>query len=204
MRWLAENCTAGNKRLQVETDRVIYRAGQPIVITARAFDEQFKETTAYELSARFNPAGKALPAKLAPQPASQSYSGQLDSQLAESTATDVAGQTEVLAAREIEVIATRSGQEVARAVAKVQILPDTRELLQPRAQPEQLAELAKSAGGTVLRSASELAALLETMPPIPGDAVVTRQPVWDSAWLWLAIIGLLGVEWTLRRLAGYG
>ena len=64
--------------------------------------------------------------------------------------------------------------------------------------------LAEESGGTVLTSSSDLAALLETMPPITGDSLVTRQPIWDSPWLWLLIVGLLAAEWSLRRLAGYG
>lgn len=203
VRWLAENSTAGNKRLQIETDRVIYRAGQPIVITARAFDEQFKETTDYTVTAQFKQP-RPLPSPLTANPAGKNYRGQLDAQLPAAAPEDAAGQSGVLAAREIEVIATRSGQEVARAAAKVQVLPETRELLQPRAQPETLAQLATAANGSVLRSSSELATLLESMPPKEGDAVITRQPIWDTAWLWLVIVGLLGIEWTLRRLAGYG
>ena len=35
---MTENSVLGNKRLFVETDRVIYRAGQPIQLTAHAFD----------------------------------------------------------------------------------------------------------------------------------------------------------------------
>jgi hypothetical protein len=204
VRWLSENSSAGNKRLQIETDRVIYRAGQPIVVTAWAFDEQFKETTAYDLTVDHRQAAQNISTPLAADPGSKSYRGQLDSQLAATIDSDPAGESGVLATREVQVIARRFGQEIARAVATVQILPDTRELQRPRAQPETLAELARAADGTVLTSASELAALLESMPPIPGDSVVTRQPLWDSPWLWVILLGLLGVEWTLRRLAGYG
>jgi hypothetical protein len=202
VRWLSENSTAGNKRLQIETDRVIYRADQPVVIAARAYDEQFKETTAYELSAQFK--DTQFPVALAANPASGTYGGQIAIEPQSLATGDASGASAVRATREIEVIAVRSGQEIARATAKVQILPDNRELLHPQAEPKNLERLAQAGGGSVIRNASELAALLSSMPAIPGDSVVTRQPLWDSPWLWLAIVVLLGSEWTLRRLAGYG
>lgn len=203
VRWLAENSAASNKRLQVETDRVIYRAGQPIVITARAFDEQFRETTAYQVTAQVKSA-KQPPLSLTAGQSGTAYSGELDSASLLAPLTDQLTESAVLPTREIEVIATKSGKEIARAVAKVQILPDTHELLQPRAQPDNLARLADASGGTVLHNSSELAALLETMPPITGDSLVTRQPLWDSPWLWFTIVALLVVEWSMRRLSGFG
>ena len=39
VRWLAENSEASQRRLQVETDKVIYRPGQEIQVTAHAYDE---------------------------------------------------------------------------------------------------------------------------------------------------------------------
>ena len=47
--WLTEN-RGSNRRLQVETDKVFYRPGQPIEVTARAFDEKLAETDAYQSS----------------------------------------------------------------------------------------------------------------------------------------------------------
>ena len=50
--WLAENRGSSSRRLQVETDKVFYRPGQPIDVTARAFDEKLAETEAYRVVAR--------------------------------------------------------------------------------------------------------------------------------------------------------
>lgn len=202
VRWLSENSANGNKRLQVETDRVIYRAGQPIVLTAHAFDEEFKEANNYYVTAQVKDANQ-LPMPLLAGSAGSAYRGEIDSKLLIAQ-TGEESESAVLPVRQIEVVAQHQGKEVARTVVKVQILPDTRELLQPRARPETLAGLAKAADGNVLHSSQELAALLDQMPVNAGDAVVTRQPLWDSPLLWLLIVGLLGFEWVLRRLAGYG
>jgi uncharacterized membrane protein len=203
VRWLSENSVAGNKRLQVETDRVIYRAGQPIVLTAHAFDEQFKETTDYHLQATVKTAQK-VSTPLAVGESGVAYHGELDSRLLAAPQGEPERESAVLPTREIEVIASKSGKEIARATAKVQILPDVKELLHPRAQPDNLKRLASAADGLVLHNAGEIADLLEEIPSNAGDAIVTRQPLWDSTWLWLLIVGLLGIEWVLRRLAGYG
>lgn len=203
VRWLSENSAAGNKRLQVETDRVIYRAGQPIVVIARAYDEELKETTAYEVTAEIKGA-RPVSTPLLVDSSGPAYAAEIDSQLLAAPQGEQQNESAVLPVREIEVVARHKGKEIARAFAKVQILPDTRELLAPRPRPEILASLAEAAGGTVLHSAQDVATLLAQMPAERGDAVVTRQPVWDSPLLWLLIVGLLGVEWTLRRLAGYG
>ncbi len=210
VRWLSENSTAGNKRLQIETDRVIYRAGQPIAITAHAFNEQLQETIDYELVANVKvantPAASAplSTTPLAPTTSGKDYAGELDSRSLMAM-SDLAGATSAIdPSQEIEVIASHQGQEIARASTKVQVLPNVHELLQPRAKPEVLEQLAHTADGTVYRTSGELVSSLLQMPVTTGDAVVTRQPMWDSPWLWFVIVGLLAIEWSLRRLSGFG
>lgn len=202
VRWLGENSSAGDKRLEVETDRVIYRAGQPIVLTARAFDEQLQSTIAYQLTAQVKSSGG--PVALAPDQAGTGYVVELDSQPLTAALAEAGGESAVLPTREIEVVASHQGKEIARAIAKVQILPDMHELLHPRPRPDVLERLAESAGGKVFKDSRELADLLHDMPVSPGESLVTRQPLWDSPLLWMVIVGLLAVEWTLRRIAGFG
>jgi uncharacterized membrane protein len=207
VRWLTENSVAGNKRLVIETDRVIYRTGQPIAITAHAYDEQLRETTAYQVTARFKPEAQhtdQLPSPAATLAAATgtAYAGELPAQdpvLAPGLQAGAVAPT-----REVEVVATHDGREIARATAKVIIVPDAREFLDPHPRPEVLQALADSSGGSVLHSADDVAALLRDMPTTEGDAVVTRQPLWDAPWVWVVILGLLAVEWSLRRRAGYG
>jgi hypothetical protein len=210
VRWLSENSTAGNKRLQVATDRVIYRSGEPIVITARAFDEKLQETIAYDLVANVKSNGPAtsktlgLETPLVPAASGKSYTGQIDSQPLAGAFEGSSGESLVLPTREIEVVATHDKKEIARARTKVQILPDLHELLHPRPRPETLEQLAHAADGSVLHNSADLVNLLRQMPAIPGDSIEIRQPLWDRPLLWLAILVLLAIEWTLRRRAGYG
>ena len=52
VRWLTENSEGSNRRLKVETDRIIYRPGQEIQIKARTYDEKLVDTDRYRVAAR--------------------------------------------------------------------------------------------------------------------------------------------------------
>ena len=208
VRWLTENSIRGNKRLQIETDRVIYHEGQPIVITAHALNEQFQETVDYQLTAScvssphaarpLNPTETVL----VPTPKGSEYTGSIETQSLSST-LDV-DETALGSSCEIEVIATQDGKGILRASTRVSILPDVHELVQPRPRPEVLAHLAEATGGKTLRSTEDLTAILYEMRATAGDSISSRQPLWDSPWVWLLILTLLAIEWSLRRRLGYG
>jgi uncharacterized membrane protein len=208
VRWLCENSIMGNKRLHIETDKVIYRAGEPIAITARAYDGEQHETIAYEVTAKVkSPTAGAIsstmPATtLVPAATGTKYAGQMDSQPLSPSLDGSGADALVLPTREIEVVARDAGKEIARATTKVKILPDLHEFLQPRPRPEVLERLAQAADGKVLHGVDDLANLLRGLPATPGDSLVTRQPVWDNPLMWLVILGLLAIEWSLRRRAG--
>jgi uncharacterized membrane protein len=225
VRWLSENSTMGNKRLEIETDRIIYRAGEPIVVTARAYDEKLQQTVGYDLTAQVRsvaspnpnssaakgPAAKDKTAKsssdavsLAAAAAAKIYSGQIDSQALVLPEDGSGNESQVVFTREVDVVARDGGKEIARASAKVQILPDLREFRQPRPRPEILEQLARDADGRVLRFPGDIEFLMSELTADPGDSITSRQPLWDSPWLWLAILVLLTFEWSLRRRAGYG
>ena len=202
VRWLTENSSAGNKRLMVETDRVIYRAGQPIQIKARALDQSFKETIDYQLVARAKASPAATAVSLIPGSAGTGYTGELPTDTL--GAGDADEDSSVLVEQEIEVFASHEGKEIARAVVRVMVLPDLHELIQPKAQPAVLEQLATATEGRTLRSPGDLVTLLQTMKPIQGDSIVSRQPLWDHPAVWMAVIVLLAIEWSMRRMSGFG
>src|SRR5262249_15716527 len=55
VRWLAENSAGADRRLLVETDKLIYRPGEPIKVSARAYDDKREETRGYRLVLRLRP-----------------------------------------------------------------------------------------------------------------------------------------------------
>src|SRR5262249_41199647 len=54
--WLPENAPGANRRLRVETDKMIYLPGEPIKLSAHAFDDKLEQTNRYRLVARLRPA----------------------------------------------------------------------------------------------------------------------------------------------------
>ena len=86
------------------------------------------------------------------------------------------------------------------------LISDTldRETLDLRAQPQRMAELARLTGGSVLAWQGQTPASMASL--LGGARAVSieyeRSPLWDT-WIWLAaIIGLLTVEWVIRRTGG--
>jgi uncharacterized membrane protein len=78
------------------------------------------------------------------------------------------------------------------------------EMSEVQARPALMAELARISGGkklSLLKSnPADLAAIFKGAPP--ATATYRRTPLWDRAWLLSAIMGLLTVEWAVRRLRG--
>jgi uncharacterized membrane protein len=79
-----------------------------------------------------------------------------------------------------------------------------REMADLRARPDLMASIAKISGGKVLSATESEAGLVNSVfynaPPVTVE--YRRNPLWDRSW-WLAgLLGLLGVEWAVRRLNG--
>lgn len=215
VRWLSENSINGNRRLVAETDRLIYRPGQPIALDVVAYDEQLQETTAYQISASLKvpetsttatpspTVGAGANVTLGPASSGKGYAGELTATWNLTAPGGDPLDLQGLAARDVEVVASQNGKEIARAVAPIRLLSDSPELRRPRAERETLEKLAEATGGTVLGGAPQLRQLLQSLPAITGEVVVTKTPLWDHGSLWAAVLGLLSVEWILRRRSGY-
>jgi uncharacterized membrane protein len=202
VRWLSENSLSGQRRLLVETDKLIYRPGEPLEITAQAFDEEFRETTQYRIEAELLDARdyeEARVALTAAQPGKR-YGGRLTAVVPQQ---DAEAEPSTLAKAILQVTAYDPHRQVAQQQVEVQILQDSKELLSPAARRAPLDRLAEVSGGKVLTSASGLAAALAGLPSEPGDRVVHRSPAWDRPWLWSCLLGFLSLEWILRRRYGF-
>jgi len=79
-----------------------------------------------------------------------------------------------------------------------------RETLDLRARPEALADISRCSGGTVFLAQGNDPKAMKTA--VGGSRLARmeyrRTPLWDT-WVWLtAMVGLLSVEWVVRRLRG--
>lgn len=78
------------------------------------------------------------------------------------------------------------------------------EMAELRARPDLMAALARDSGGSTGSSTDQGLALASSMfSNVPPPRIEhRRKPVWDK-WVWLALIlGLLSIEWAIRRVRG--
>jgi len=104
----------------------------------------------------------------------------------------------------IVVTARDGGNVLGTAEARFLVPQQDLELDRPAAEPTlmaQLAEMTKSAGGAA-KAAEELPSLLKQLaakPPELKEEVVAKETYWDTWPFFLLFVGLLGVEWYLRK-----
>jgi len=206
VRWLSENSGEANRRLWVETDKVFYRPGQDVKVTARAFDEKLAETDAYRVVARLRGPTEsesqpfdATATNLVPQLGGPAYRGKLTtppaSEIVENPGSTVHGLV-------LDVVALDGDRVAAQSSALLQVIDDPAEFRDPRPNPSQLKELAQATAGRVIQTPADLATLLAGHREATVSEVVTRSPLWDTPLLWLLLLGLLSSEWILRRRTG--
>ena len=91
----------------------------------------------------------------------------------------------------------------ARARTQFKVEPrETGELAQLNTNEELLRQIASVSGGQYLRE-EQLPRLLELLAPMSQGRVIERDTVlWQSYWWFLPLIGLLTIEWILRKRVG--
>ncbi len=79
-----------------------------------------------------------------------------------------------------------------------------REMSEVRANPVLMAALARLSNGQTLSLSNTDSAMLRSVfqnsPPVTVE--YRRNPIWDRSWWLAAVLGLLSVEWAVRRLNG--
>ena len=102
----------------------------------------------------------------------------------------------------VEAIASRGNTRIGTAARPVLVGGVDLEMTQPRLNEAVLQRLSSETAGHYIRAAQadELPALLRASRADAG--IAEARDLWHNGWSLLAIIGLLGVEWILRRRAG--
>ena len=102
----------------------------------------------------------------------------------------------------LELTAYEGQTQIDSSSLDIQVLSDPHEQQNPLPNREFLAELARSTGGHEFTDAGALADALKNLPIAEGVQSVRRTPLWSREWLLGSLLGLLTVEWFLRRWLG--
>jgi uncharacterized membrane protein len=225
--WLTENSSIGRRRLLAETDKRLYRPGEPVVIRARTFDENAAPTVDYRVAVTVEPrsasditsdnsplrrstdpqkpaqgTGPLLPWSeefdLVREPSEKSYSATLPIIEAKSLPQGVT----LTQALRIELTAYENNTQVDSTSLEIQIIDDPSEQQNPLPDHDLLRRIAKQSGGTVLKGTKDLSAMIAGLPRVIGPAEIKKTPAW-SVWSLLSLlIALLTIEWIWRRRVG--
>lgn len=225
--WLTENSSIGRRRLLAETDKRLYRPGEPIVLRARTFDENAALTLDYRVAVSIEPKsaadasgddsplrrppGAASPADakgpflawgeefdLSRVAAETSYTASLPIVDAKSVAAGVA----LTQGLRIELTAYENNTQVDSTALEVQVLDDPSEQQNPLPDHALLRRISDLSGGTTLRGSGDLSRLIARLPRAVGPPEVKSVPAWSRWPLLLTLLGLLTVEWVMRRRLG--
>jgi hypothetical protein len=230
--WLTENSAIGRRRLVASADKRFYRPGETITVRAATYDESAAPTRNYRVEAAIEPPSSAgaeidetyspvrWPVGL-PRPADLEgnyvpWGEYLTLQLGGAAASETAQPLHAIQlplaealtsgassqSLRIELTAYEDQTQVDSTSLDVQILHDPFEQQNPFPNHELLSRVATASGGKVLRSADDLANVLNDVPVNVGPPIIKRAPLWSNFWVWGLLLGLLTAEWCWRRSLG--
>ncbi len=192
IRWAAEGrLKQGSDRASLELSKQVFDVGEKVEVTASLRDEDFVPSTAPACKLFILlPSGRKRSAVLPADPAEAgSYKGSFRFREPGSYA---------LSLREGDA---PEGKILAQAGFRIRM--PLKELARPTPDAKTMKEIAKATRGRALslEEASELPGIL----PPGGTRVIPvgRDPhpkeLWDTPWLLLVLIAILGMEWALRK-----
>jgi hypothetical protein len=175
-----------HKRIRLETDRTTYRDGEQVRLYAHVLDEDFEPMVQPSFEITVSGVGdNALREKVSLQPDRTSpglYEGYFTS--------TVPGR--------YRLEANEDDKEVS-STTEFQVATVNEELSDTNMRLEGLQRIAQLTGGSCLtvRDLPKLKTLIGKEPLT--TTVRTERALWDNGWVAAVLIGLLGMEWILRR-----
>jgi uncharacterized membrane protein len=201
--WLAkkDEQTEGKVWIRLAGRRVMRGTRADFAIGAENAQGELIETAQFDITVK-TPDGRAEQV----QPTRRAVSPKLPTESRRDSATWTATFRETTKPGDysIKVTAKDGNEELGTAEARFLVPHHDLELDRPAAEPSlmaQLAEMTKPAGGEAL-AAEELPELLKELAAKPQELkqeVIAKTTYWDTWPFFLLFVGLLGVEWFLRK-----
>jgi hypothetical protein len=189
IRYLVEGKVAGgNRRGMLLTDQDTYPLGKPIRATARLFDQQFAPLQTAEVTGYTTLAGEERPLVFT----------RMTDRLGWYEATFVPPRTGACALM-LPLPGDRGLAEVVRR--EVQVVRPNLEIRDARMHRAELQALAAATPDGAYHDVRDTARVPEKIPDRHESTTIRSRPtpLWDNGWLLGVLIGLLCVEWALRK-----
>ncbi|MEO1993751.1 MAG: hypothetical protein ABGZ17_00570 [Planctomycetaceae bacterium] len=175
-----------HKRIRLETDRAIYPVGSQCRLYAHVLDDDFEPVMQLRFDvivSSLDGAGSKERVSLRPD---RSNPGLYE------------GYFTPPAPGRYRVDSNDADKQISNTT-EFQVVVVKQELTDPNARIENLKRIADLTGGECLnmRDFSEIAALVNNEPDT--TTVRSERPLWDNGWLAFLLIGLMGLEWIMRR-----
>ena len=176
----------GRKRVELLPDKESYVMGEPVRLRVHAYDRAFRPLEAASLTARADLRGDQHPIELAPTGQPGWFQGTFLPSSAGALSLSLPLPDDDPGARPESV------------TVEVK-LPDV-EFQDPRLDRELLGEVARITSGALLRP-TEVVNLAGRIPSLEEKLVVAGAPIplWDRWGTVAALVGLLGLEWFIRK-----
>jgi len=196
IRYVSEGKSTGQQRRGlILTDRERYRMGEAVTVRPRLLDHSYMPLTGdtFQATLRETPAGDAAAATDRPLvlQANPTEPGWFQGRF---VARRV-GSYEISAEFAGEV-----GEDALRVSRTVRVTRPEIELARPQLDRDALETLAETSGGAyfTLDQADEIPDRIESQH---AETVTAGTPIvlWDSVWTLVVLVGLVGVEWALRK-----
>ncbi len=189
LRYLVEGKLAGSRnRVLLLTDRDRFQPGEAVVVTVRLLDEKFQPLLQPGAELSMTNAGKA--ARTITLEPIESRPGYYQGRF-------IADQP---GTAQLAVSLPAKGGEPLKVTREIAIAPSDVELSNPVMRRATLVELAEQTGGKYyeIDAARQLPLGIEDR----SQTMIVRErpkPLWDNAYVFAALVGLLTIEWIVRR-----
>jgi len=175
-----------HKRIRLETDRAIYPVGSQCRVYAHVLDDDFEPV----IQPRFNVIASGLGEGNSVETVSlrpdRSHPGLYE------------GYFTPPSPGRYRIESNENDKPISN-MTEFQVAVVNKELTDPNVRVEQLKRVASLTGGMCLNMSefSKIQSLVDNKPLT--TTIRSERPLWDNGWMAFAIIGLVGLEWILRR-----
>jgi uncharacterized membrane protein len=175
-----------HKRIRLETDRAIYPVGSQCRVYAHVLDDDFEPVIQPRFDVIVSGLGNGNSSETVSLRPDRSHPGLYE------------GYFTPPSPGRYRIESNENDQPISNTT-EFQVAVVKKELTDPNVRIEQLNHIANLTGGMCLNMSefSKIQSLVDNEPVT--TTVRSERPLWDNGWMAFAIIGLVGLEWILRR-----